>query len=67
MEASPLKRAIEAAGGVAELARSLGITSQAISQWRSVPVCRVLDVERATGKAVSRHELRPDIYPREAA
>jgi DNA-binding transcriptional regulator YdaS (Cro superfamily) len=26
-----------------------------------VPVARVLDVERITG--ITRHELRPDIYP----
>lgn len=58
-----LERAIEVAGGVAALAGKLGIFSQAVSQWRRVPVKRVLDVERATG--VPRHELRPDIYPPE--
>lgn len=39
------------------------ITPQAISQWKQVPHDRVLDVERATG--VSRHRLRPDLYPLE--
>lgn len=42
------------------LARSLGITHGAISQWDQVPAERVLDVERITG--ISRHELRPDIF-----
>lgn len=44
-----------------ELARALGITIGAVSQWDRVPAERVLDVERVTG--ISRHELRPDIYP----
>jgi DNA-binding transcriptional regulator YdaS (Cro superfamily) len=46
---------------LAELAREIGITAQAISQWDDVPPLRVLAVERATG--VPRHELRPDLYP----
>lgn len=56
-----LVRAIEAVGSSQELARKLGITPQALSQWLRVPPLRVLDVERASG--VSRHDLRPDIYP----
>lgn len=55
-----LTRALAAAGGCAALAKTLGISSQAVSQWPQVPPTRVLDVERVSG--VSRHELRPDIY-----
>ena len=58
-----LKRAIEKLGTSAALAARIGITEQAISQWRRVPPLRVLTVERATG--VHRTELRPDIYPPE--
>lgn len=58
-----LKRAIDAVGGLAGLADPLGISSQAVSQWDEVPPLRVLAVERVSG--VSRHELRPDLYPRE--
>lgn len=43
------------------LARDLGITPGAIYQWRRVPAERVIQVERLTG--ISRHELRPDLYP----
>jgi len=56
-----LRRAIEAAGGLAKLAEPLGITVQAVSQWDEVPPLRVLAVEKASG--VPRHELRPDLYP----
>jgi DNA-binding transcriptional regulator YdaS (Cro superfamily) len=64
---SALKRAIEAAGGTGKLAAALGIKSQAVSQWRRVPGERVIAVERATGGAVTRHELRPDLYPADEA
>lgn len=50
-------------GRVGDLAEALKISSPAVSQWERVPAERVLDVERITG--VSRHDLRPDIYPRE--
>lgn len=61
MQNEALQKAIEKAGSQRALAQRLGITDSAISQWARVPTPRVLDVERITG--VSRHELRPDIYP----
>ena len=51
----------DGAGGPTALGNALGISPQAISQWGKVPAERVLDVERITG--VSRHQLRPDLYP----
>lgn len=48
------------AGGAAALAKNLKISRSAISQWRRVPVNRVLEIEKLTG--ISRHDLRPDIY-----
>jgi len=56
-----LDKAIKAAGNGTNLARLLGVTRSAITQWSQVPVLKVLDVERITG--VPREELRSDIYP----
>jgi DNA-binding transcriptional regulator YdaS (Cro superfamily) len=61
MDQTPLARAVKQAGGARALGRALGISSQAVSQWERVPPERVLAVEAASG--VSRHELRPDLYP----
>lgn len=61
---SPLQRAIKGAGGIGRLASELGISRQAVDKWSEVPPTRVLEVERLSG--VSRHELRPDLYPRDA-
>lgn len=61
-----LKDAIEKAGGQTALATSIGKTQGHISKWLErgrVPPEMVLPIERVTG--VSRHELRPDLYPRE--
>jgi hypothetical protein len=43
------------------IALQCGISPVAVRQWERVPWKRVLDVERATGRA--RHLIRPDIYP----
>ena len=63
MRDNALERAITEAGGTAALARSINVTPQAISQWDRVPAERALAVEQATGGKVTRHELRPDLYP----
>lgn len=50
-----------------ELARRLKISKHAVGKWRKrgrIPAERVLAVERETG--VSRHEIRPDLYPIES-
>jgi hypothetical protein len=62
-EDKALRKAIERAGGKPALALALGVTRQTIQKWRKVPVLRALEVERLTG--VSRHDLRPDVYPQE--
>ncbi len=60
MRNAGLDRAIDAAGGVAQLARKIGIAQPSVSNWNRVPAQRVIAVETATG--VSRAELRPDLY-----
>lgn len=51
-------------GLMTKVADDLGITRGAVAMWHRVPAERVLEVERITG--FSRHDLRPDLYPREA-
>ena len=55
-------------GSYAAVGKALGgISGEAIRKWErhGVPAERVLAIEAATGHRVSRHDLRPDIYPRE--
>jgi len=63
-----LLTAVERAGSQAAIARACNVSSTAVWKWvqfsRRVPAEYVLKVERLTG--VSRHQLRPDIYPVEA-
>jgi DNA-binding transcriptional regulator YdaS (Cro superfamily) len=65
MTEAALSMAAARAGGRSALARLLGISRQAVEQWREVPALRVLQVERCTG--VPRTHLRPDLYPVEFA
>lgn len=68
---SPLAKAIDHCGSQAALAAKIGVKQQSVSLWltksKPVPAEYVLPIERATSGSVSRHELRPDIYPRERA
>lgn len=56
-----VRRVRDKAGGPAALAAALGIKTQAISQWRKIPVSRAHAVAGFTG--IPLHELRPDIFP----
>jgi DNA-binding transcriptional regulator YdaS (Cro superfamily) len=55
-----LSEAIRVAGGIGALAKICGIAPQAVSQWESIPMGRVLTIERATN--IPRERLRPDLY-----
>lgn len=64
-----MQRAVRIVGGQAALARACGkgCRQQHVWNWlnrdRQIPAEFVLAIERATGGQVTRHQLRPDIYP----
>lgn len=75
MKKKPIDLAIDAAGGLTALAKRMEVDPQVLVNWRSrgIPAERVLQVEKATVDPgadvpkVTRHDLRPDLYPREVA
>lgn len=65
---SAIEKASMILGGQAKLARALGVTAQSVTKWkRRIPAERVLGIEAATNGYVTRHELRPDLYPESTA
>lgn len=60
-----LMRAVAIAGTQVGLALKIGVTQQAVSKWLKtdglIPGRHAEAVEKLTG--VSRHELRPDVFP----
>lgn len=68
-ELEALERAVEFAGNQSAFSRLLGVSQPTVWAWLNtagrIPAEYVLKTEAETG--VSRHDLRPDIYPRESA
>lgn len=73
---TPLERAIDIAGGQAAMARKLTAAGYRVRQahiWKwlnrakKLPAEAVLPIEQVTEGAVSRHDLRPDIFGDRAA
>jgi DNA-binding transcriptional regulator YdaS (Cro superfamily) len=64
-----IKKAVDICGSQVALAKAVGKTQKHVWNWmnrdKRVPAEYVLDIEKATNGQVSRHELRPDIYPPE--
>lgn len=62
-----LKQAINLTGSQVKLAKAVGVRQGTVSKWvsrtRGVPERYVFAVETATGGKITRHELRPDIFP----
>jgi DNA-binding transcriptional regulator YdaS (Cro superfamily) len=58
-----VQQAADKVGSMSELARRLGISHPALFRWKKVPAERVLKLEQISG--ISRHDIRPDIYPRD--
>ena len=66
-----LERAIEIVGGQSALARACGLKQGHVWAWLNkasrCPAEHVLGVEKATLGKISRHQLRPDLYPQTPA
>jgi DNA-binding transcriptional regulator YdaS (Cro superfamily) len=60
-----VQAAIDAADGVGNLAKLLGIKSPSVSGWSRVPADRVIEIERGLRGKVTREQMRPDLYPAE--
>lgn len=69
-EETPIARAVRLLGGQGATARAVGVKQPSVWGWLQngkVTAEYVLPLERATHGEVTRHELRPDLYPLEAA
>jgi DNA-binding transcriptional regulator YdaS (Cro superfamily) len=69
MAKRPLERAVDLVGGQSAFARLHGVSQPTVWAWlkqrKPLPAEYVLRTESETG--ISRHDLRPDLYPREQA
>jgi len=64
-----IEQLVEKAGSQSDFARRIGTSQQLVSYWLSrrkneLPAEFVLAAEREFG--ISRHDIRPDIYPRDS-
>lgn len=70
-QSSPLARAIEILGSQAQLASAIGRKQQSVNEvvrrGKRVPAEWCLKIEQATDGVVTRHDLRPDLYPIEGS
>jgi DNA-binding transcriptional regulator YdaS (Cro superfamily) len=64
-EKRALEQAINIVGGQTALAKKLGVRQQTVFVWlkNGLPVRRVLQVEQATNRQISRYQLKPSFYP----
>jgi DNA-binding transcriptional regulator YdaS (Cro superfamily) len=60
-ESEALAQAIRIIGSASALARELGISKGAISQWKRVPADHCPDIESLTKGEVVCEQLRPDV------
>ena len=61
----PLARAVEIAGSQAALAEKIGKKQPQIAMWLkrgTIDPASCIPIETATGGAVTRYELRPDVF-----
>lgn len=60
-----INKAIHLLDGVTNVAKMMGVTYPCVIGWRKrkLPVKYVIPIEKATKGAVTRYDLRPDLYP----
>ncbi|MNJ71009.1 hypothetical protein D3C77_675080 [compost metagenome] len=67
----PVEMVVRLAGGQAELARRCNTSQpriwQCVHRNQRVPADLVIPFERAVDGQVTRHQLRPDLYPDEGS
>jgi len=57
---APVRRCVEAAGGINKFCRGINRTRQAIYAWKKIPADLVVKAEKTTG--IPREKIRPDLY-----
>lgn len=67
MKNTALQKAIEICGSQGVLAERIETTQATVSRWAKSRVSAeyVIAIESATAGQVTRHQLRPDLYPQE--
>ncbi len=60
-----IRQAADQVGGVTEMAKKLGVSTQAVYQWirgeRQVPAERCPQIERLTAGGIRCEQIRPDV------
>ena len=65
---SMIEKAVYFCGGASKVAAALGLSRGAIYKWiqnQTITAEHVIPLEKLSGGYVNRHQLRPDIYPRD--
>lgn len=60
-----LQKVVTMVGGQSAMARLCGVKQPTVFYWlqNKTPPLRVLQIEKIANGLVSKHELRPDLYP----
>lgn len=60
-----VRKACELVGGPSKLAEKVGVSRQMLYEWEKITAEYVLPIEAATAGQITRHEMRPDLYPKD--
>ena len=62
MDREKTRKLIAEIGGPSVIAGLLQISSQAVSQWKKVPLERAMQIEKKSDGVITAAYLRPDIF-----